>query len=86
MFTTFAYSDTDMLFYLSYRPFVHYHSENGRVDVDVPKPMDYIPEWVWEYSHSHGTTSDHHKWLTTRCRTLSLSGAWRWRGDSAKSE
>ena len=24
-----------------------------------PKPIDYIPEWVWEYSRSHGTTSDH---------------------------
>ena len=30
-----------------------------------PKSIDYIPEWVWEYSRSHGTTSDHHKWLTS---------------------
>ena len=24
-----------------------------------PKPHDYIPEWVWEYSRSHGIPSDH---------------------------
>ena len=49
-----------------------------------PKSIDYIPEWVWDYSRSHGTTSDHHKWLATLCRTLNLSGAGWWRGDSAK--
>ena len=27
------------------------------------KHIDYIPEWVWEYSRSHGTTSDHMAWL-----------------------
>ena len=30
-----------------------------------PKHIDYIPEWVWEYSRSHTTISDHHRWLTT---------------------
>ena len=28
-----------------------------------PAPTGYIPEWVWEYSRSHGIPSDHHKWL-----------------------
>ena len=28
-----------------------------------PKPHDYIPEWVWEYSRSHGIVSEHHQWL-----------------------
>ena len=27
------------------------------------KPHDYIPEWVWEYSRSHGIVSEHHQWL-----------------------
>jgi hypothetical protein len=29
----------------------------------TPRPIDTIPEWVWEYSRSHGIPSDHHKWL-----------------------
>ena len=33
--TTGIKKDTrNMLCFLSYRPFVHYHRENGRVDVD----------------------------------------------------
>ena len=28
-----------------------------------PKPHDYIPEWVWEYSRSKGIVSEHHQWL-----------------------
>ena len=39
------------------RPFVHYHRENGRVDVDAPKQIEYIPQagvGVWPFAWHEG--------------------------------
>ena len=49
--------------------FFSLHREKEKKKIERPSPppkhIDYIPEWVWEYSRSHTTISDHHKWLTT---------------------
>ena len=43
--------------------FFLFHRKKEEKKKGLPKPHDYIPEWVWEYSRSHGIPSDHHKWL-----------------------
>ena len=37
------------------------HRETNQPTTPPPKPIDFIPEWVWEYSRSHPILSDHHK-------------------------
>ena len=34
-----------------------------RLNTELPRPIDTIPEWVWEYSRSQGIVSEHHQWL-----------------------